>query len=98
MEDTVYIPSFKVSDKPKTGIDFYVDFYAENGFYPYFNVWLYVYKKSFLEGNNLIFKEGFYHEDVLFSMCVFFYATKISVTIFNSVIIAKPGGIYLYEH
>ena len=75
--DNVYIPSFNVSDVPKTGIDFYVDFYTENGFYPYFNVWLYVYKKSFLEGNNLIFKEGFYHEDVLFSMCVFYYATKI---------------------
>ena len=30
-----------------------------------------------MECNNLIFKEGFYHEDVLFSMYVFFYAIKI---------------------
>ena len=76
--EKVYIPSFKVSDKPKIGIDFYVDFYKDNGFYPYCNVPVYVYRKLFLDRYNLTFKEGLYHEDILFSMFVFFYATKIS--------------------
>ena len=84
--EKVYIPSFKVSDKPKIGIDFYVDFYKDNGFYPYCNVPVYVYRKLFLDRYNLTFKEGLYHEDILFSMFVFFYATKISgfnIPLFN---------------
>ncbi|MBV5283129.1 MAG: glycosyltransferase [Paludibacter sp.] len=74
--NTVYIPSFKVNNSVKTGINFFVDFYRDNGFYPYYNVWLYVYKKSFLEQNSLIFKKGLYHEDILFSMYIFFYTRK----------------------
>jgi len=76
--DTVYIPSFKVSDKAKTGIDYFVDFYAENGIYPTVNVWLYTYKKSFLVNNNHTFKEGLFHEDVLFTMRTFYYAKSIA--------------------
>lgn len=84
--DNVYIPSFHVSDVPKTGIDFYVDFYTENGFYPYCNVPVYVYQKAFLDSQNLTFKVGLYHEDIHFSMYVFFFAKKMkgyNIPVFN---------------
>ena len=74
---TKYISSFNVSDIPKTGINYFEDFYLDNGAYPSFNVWLYLYKKSFLEENNHTFKEGLYHEDVLFTLKTFYYARNM---------------------
>lgn len=82
----VYIPSFNVSDFPKSGVNYFVDFYKENGTYPNINVPIYVYCKSFLDGQQLSFKEGVYHEDVLFSLQVFYFANNvcaINFPIFN---------------
>ena len=84
--ETVYITSFKVSDKPKTGIDFFVDFYKDNATYPSVNVPVYIYQRKFLNKNKLKFKEGIYHEDVLFSLLIFYYVQSIvafNVGVFN---------------
>ena len=75
--DTIYFPSCRVSDSVKTGIDYFVDFYKDNGFYPHVNVPLYIYRKSFLNSYNLTFKEGLYHEDILFTMYAFYYVKRI---------------------
>ena len=84
--DTVYIPSFKVSKLVITGIRFFSEFFIENGFHPFFNIALYVYRKSFLEFHNLYFKKGIYHEDILFTLQVFYYTKSIcgyNISIFN---------------
>ncbi len=84
--EIIYIPSFKVSDNVKSGIDFLCDFYIDNGFYPYVNVPIYVYQKDFLNSKQLSFKVGIYHEDVLFSLLVFYYSKSVSafnVPVFN---------------
>ena len=77
--ETIYIPSFKVSDSVKSGIDFLCDFFIDNGFYPYVNVPVYVYQKGFLNNKQLSFKVGMYHEDILFSLLVFYYSKSVSV-------------------
>jgi glycosyltransferase involved in cell wall biosynthesis len=76
--DKILIPSFNVGNSSKTGIKFFEDFYIDNGFYPSVNVWVYVYRKSFLERNHLSFFEGLYHEDILFSMQIFYITKEIS--------------------
>lgn len=73
----VYIPSYNVSDVPKSGVDYFVDYYKDNGVYPNINVPIYVYQKSFLESYQLSFKEGIYHEDILFTILVFYYTKSI---------------------
>jgi len=83
---TIYIPSFIVANFGKSGISFFSDFYYDNGFYPFFNIALYVYRKSFLDHHNLYFKKGIYHEDILFTLHVFYYTTSIcgyNIPIFN---------------
>lgn len=40
-------------------------------------VWLYLYKKEFLEKYNIKFSEGLYHEDCEFTLKVFYYAEKV---------------------
>lgn len=82
----VYIPSFNVSEFPKSGVNYFVDFYKENGTYPNINVPIYVYCKLFLDRQQLTFKEGVYHEDVLFSLQVFYFSNSvcaINFPIFN---------------
>lgn len=84
--ETIYIPSFKVSDNVKSGINFLCDFFIDNGFYPNVNVPLYVYQKKFLNYKQLSFKVGIYHEDVLFSLLVFYYSKSViafNVPVFN---------------
>lgn len=81
-----YIPTFNVSDTPKAGIEFFIDFYNNNGSYPSVNVPIYVYKKDFLNIHQLKFKEGAYHEDILFSLLVFYFAQSViafNIEIFN---------------
>lgn len=43
----------------------------------FFNVTNKIYRSSFIKGNNLLFAEGCYFEDVMFSMKTIFYANKI---------------------
>jgi glycosyltransferase involved in cell wall biosynthesis len=84
--ETIYIPSFEVSVNVKSGINFLCDFFIDNGFYPNVNVPLYVYQKKFLNYKQLSFKVGIYHEDVLFSLLVFYYSKSVSafnVAVFN---------------
>ena len=40
-------------------------------------VWLYLYKREFLEKYNIRFSEGLYHEDCEFTLKVFYYAEKV---------------------
>lgn len=84
--EKIYIPSFNVSDNSKSGIEFFIDFYNNNGAYPNVNVPIYVYKKDFLDTHYLKFKEGVYHEDILFSLLVFYFARSViafNIGIFN---------------
>jgi glycosyltransferase involved in cell wall biosynthesis len=60
-----------------TGISYYTDNYRINGFFPPSAVWLYMYRAAFLKENNLLFKEGFIHEDEQFSPRVFYLAKKV---------------------
>lgn len=41
-------------------------------------VWLYMYRKSFIEKNNLVFPIGLFHEDCEFNLKTYYYANKIS--------------------
>lgn len=75
---SLYIPSFNVDNVNKTGIDYFVDFYKMNGNYPSINVPVYVYESLFLNNINIIFKEGLYHEDILFSIFVLYKANKVN--------------------
>jgi Glycosyltransferases involved in cell wall biogenesis len=76
--ETLFYSSFKVSNSIKTGIEYFEDFFDNNFIYPHVNPWLYVYKSNFIVDNKLFFKESLYHEDLHFSMLVFFYASTVS--------------------
>jgi glycosyltransferase involved in cell wall biosynthesis len=61
-----------------SGVEYYENYIKKNKTHPFSNVWLYLYKKSFLDSCNLEFNEGIYHEDVPFTMRMFFYVKRIS--------------------
>jgi len=75
--ETNYVPSFYVSNSIKTGINYFVDCYKNKGNYPFNNVWLYIYRRSFLEYHKLAFFPGLFHEDIAFTSEVFYYAKSI---------------------
>jgi glycosyltransferase involved in cell wall biosynthesis len=72
-----FVPSFLDDGKVKPGTQLFDDFYKTNHIYPYNNVWLYLYKKSFLDRYDLRFMDGYYCEDIPFTTMVFFYAKKM---------------------
>lgn len=80
---SLYIPSFNVDNVNKTGIDYFVDFYKMNGNYPTVNVWLYVYQNDFLTKNRITFLEGYYHEDIHFSIKTIYFAKSIVAYNYN---------------
>lgn len=64
-------------NKVVTGQEYYEEFYKNNNSYPQLNVWLYLYKKSFLDLHKLKFKPGVLYEDELFSHYVYILSKRI---------------------
>ena len=62
-----------------TGIEIYKLNYEVNGFFPPSAVWTILFKRDFLESNNLIFKEGLEHEDEEFTPRAYYLAKKVSL-------------------
>jgi glycosyltransferase involved in cell wall biosynthesis len=79
IDNTKFFTCNILSESPMIGTNFFEDFYLKNTFYPIVNVWLYVYKLDFIRSNNLIFLEGFYHEDIHFSSICFCLTRSIIV-------------------
>ena len=74
-DSTTIFPPLKL----KTGIykDNILELYTQEMFY--MMAWNKLYKTEFITQNNLTFKEGLLHEDVLWSFCCACHSTKISV-------------------
>lgn len=68
--------------KPLQGIfpgkTYYPDYYKANGFFPPSAVWMYIYKREFLEKNHLRFKSSALHEDEEFSPRAFYLAERVA--------------------
>jgi heptose III glucuronosyltransferase len=60
------------------GKTYYPDYYRTNGFFPPSAVWMYIYKRDFLEKNHLRFKNGALHEDEEFSPRAFYLAERVA--------------------
>jgi glycosyltransferase involved in cell wall biosynthesis len=60
-----------------TGQEFFKRSYTELGYFPVFPVWMYLYSRHFLSSNCLIFKEGYIHEDIDFTLKALYYAKSI---------------------
>jgi heptose III glucuronosyltransferase len=60
------------------GKTYYPDFYKANGFFPPSAVWMYFYKRDFLDKNHLCFKTGTLHEDEEFSPRAFYLAKRVA--------------------
>ncbi len=65
------------SHSPMSSEDFLIASIKSNRIYT--PVWLNLYSRKFLVMNNLLFKEGFYHEDEDFSPRAFLRANKVSI-------------------
>lgn len=63
----------------QTGMDYYNDNALLHRDFAFVCVVLRSYKRSFLEENNLRFKEGIYHEDNLFTPLTCYYARRVKV-------------------
>ena len=63
----------------QTGMDYYNDNALLRRDFAFVCVVLRIYKRSFLEENNLRFKEGIYHEDNLFTPLACYYAHRVRV-------------------
>ncbi len=59
------------------GIEYYNTFYKVNHKFAPSPVWMYVYKKSFLDNSQLCFQEGIFHEDEHFTPKAMFMAQKV---------------------
>lgn len=69
-----------------------MDYYNANALvsrdFPFVCTVLRLYRRAFLEENNLRFTEGIYHEDNMFTPFVCFYAKKVTVI---------PDSLYIYR-
>ncbi len=72
-----YFNNRKKIDKIYTGQEYFENYYIENAFFPTFPVWMYLYKKSFLENNHLVFKENSLHEDIDFTSRSIYLAESV---------------------
>lgn len=91
---TYYSANFKIGEIT-SGQDFYVSFYNQLNKFPPSPVWMYVYKRQFLQKGQLFFKEGILHEDEHFTPRAFFLASK-AVGIFKPILfhrIKREGAI-----
>jgi glycosyltransferase involved in cell wall biosynthesis len=75
-ESSIYILVHCKSMNQKSGMDFFIAFDNENKFFPAVNVFLYVFETRFLTSNHLFFKEGVFHEDLLFMTQAFCLSKK----------------------
>lgn len=74
-------PYFKIKSNVQgvlTGFQFYQRFYSHNNYFPPSANWMYLYKRSMLKKNQLIFKEGLVHEDEEFTPRAYVFATRAS--------------------
>ena len=72
---------FKIRSDVKgvlTGFQLYQRFYFHNNYFPPSAIWMYLYKRSMLEENQLIFKEGLVHEDEEFTPRVYVFSRRAS--------------------
>jgi glycosyltransferase involved in cell wall biosynthesis len=60
------------------GKAYYPDYYRVNGFFPPSAVWMHIYRRNFLEKNQLRFKNGALHEDEEFSPKAFYLAERVA--------------------
>ena len=60
------------------GKTYYPEYYLANGFFPPSAVWMYIYRRNFLENNRLRFKNGALHEDEEFSPRAFYLAQRVA--------------------
>lgn len=72
-----YFNISNISDDTTSGLQYMSNFYTHNQAYPMFNVWLYVYNCDFLKTNKIQFLEGYYHEDIHFTMLCLYYTQSI---------------------
>ncbi len=59
-----------------TGIQFFEYFYKINEFFPPSVQWLYIYRKDFLDSNNIHFPEGNLQEDEPYTIKAFYFAQR----------------------
>jgi len=74
-------PYFKISreiTEVLTGIELYTANYRINAFFPPSAVWMYLFKKAFLDKFNIRFKEGIEHEDEEYTPRAYFFAERVS--------------------
>ena len=75
--DKLYFSITNYPKSPLTGQEYFYSLYNIRDFLPAIPVWMYLYKKEFLDNYSLRFKEGIIHEDVLFSTIALFLAKKV---------------------
>ncbi len=74
-------PYFIIKNELKevmTGIEIFKINYELNGFFPPSAVWTCLFRKDFLDNNNLVFLEGREHEDEEFTPRAYFLAKRVS--------------------
>ncbi len=76
-QGSLYFTNRDKTDATHDGIEYFKCYYNVNGFFPVFPVWMYVYKKSFLDTQQLTFKEGFLHEDIDFTSRAIYLAKSV---------------------
>ena len=75
-----YNPSDQLIEKTyESGMDYYNDSALLHRDFAFVCVVLRAYKKAFLQGHHLIFKEGIFHEDNLFTPLACYYAHRVRV-------------------
>jgi glycosyltransferase involved in cell wall biosynthesis len=75
-------PYFIIKNELKevmTGIEIFKINYELNGFFPPSAVWTCLFRKDFLDNNNLVFLEGREHEDEEFTPRAYFLANRVAL-------------------
>ena len=78
-DGTVEEPDKGISEEGLAGWDYYNKYALVSSKFHFVCVVLRLYKREFLLNNNLLFEDGIYHEDNLFTPIACYYASKVKV-------------------